>query len=136
MVCAFKYGRGEEPTLIRAVVSAIAAMVQGTDQPGIRPYVPSRLMATSRLGNELRRWADLTVIQRAKEARLPDVIFWEMCLKDVAELCRCHYAARAGRDCNEVRDQLLGIAIEWDLSRDRLDRQSETCFRTIAEFLR
>ena len=61
---------------------------------------------------------------------------WEMGLRDVAELCRRDYAARPGRDCNAVRDQLLLIAIEWDLTRDRLDQQSHTCLRAIAEFLR
>jgi hypothetical protein len=93
-------------------------------------------MSISRLGSELRRWADLTVIQRAKEARLPEGIFWGMGLKDVAELCRRDYGARPGRDCNEVRDQLLRIGIEWDLASDRLDQQSETCLRAIADFLR
>ena len=92
-------------------------------------------MATLRLGNELRRWADLTVIQRAQEARLPDVAFWEMGLMHIAELCRRDYAARPGRDCNAVRDQLLLTAVEWDLARDRLDQQSDRCLRAIAEFL-
>ena len=93
-------------------------------------------MATLRLGNELRRWADLTVIQRAQEARLPDVAFWEMGLMHIAELCRRDYIARPGRDCNDVRDQLLRIGIEWDLRSDRLEQQSEICLRSIAEFLR
>jgi len=59
-----------------------------------------------------------------------------MGLKEVAELCRRDYAARPGRDCTVVRDQLLLIAIEWNLARDRLDQQSATCLRAIAEFLR
>ena len=46
-----------------------------------------------------------------------------MGLRDVAELCRRDYAA-PGRDCNAVRDQLLLIAIELNLTRDRLDQQS------------
>jgi len=93
-------------------------------------------MAISRLGKELRHWADLTVIQRAQEARLPEVVFWEMGLLHIAELCRRDYIARPGRDCNDVRDHLLRIGIEWDLASDRLDQQSEICLRTIAEFLR
>jgi len=48
-----------------------------------------------------------------------------MVLRDVAELCRRDYAARPGRDCNAVRHQLLIIAVEWDLARDRLDQQSD-----------
>ena len=86
-------------------------------------------------GNDFRRWADSTVVQRAQEARLPQVEFWAMGLGDVAELCRRDYAARPGRDCNAVRDQLLLIAVEWDLARDRLDQQSDTCLHAIAEFL-
>jgi len=62
--------------------------------------------------------------------------FRRMGLRDVAELCRRDYAARPGRDCNAVRDQLLLIAIEWNLTRDRLDQQSDTCLRFIADFLR
>ena len=93
-------------------------------------------MATARTGNDLRRRANLTVVQRAQEARLPQVEFWKMGLRDVAELCRRDYAARPGRDCNAVRDQLLMIAIEWNLARDRLDQQSNTCLRFIAQFLR
>jgi hypothetical protein len=93
-------------------------------------------MATARTGNDLRRWADFTVVQRAQDARLPQAEFWEMGLGDVAELCRRDYAARPRRDRNAVRDQLLLIAIEWDLTRDRLDQQSDTCLRAIAEFLR
>ena len=62
--------------------------------------------------------------------------FWEMGLRSVAELCRLDYVARPARDCSAVRDQLLRIAIEWDLARDRLDQQSDTRLRAIAEFLR
>jgi len=93
-------------------------------------------MATASTGNDLRCWVDSTVIQRAQEARLPQVEFWEMGLMDVAELCRRDYAARPSRDCNTVREQLLTIAVEWELGRDRLDQQSDTCLRAIAEFLR
>jgi hypothetical protein len=98
------------------------------------PHVPSLRMATSIPGTELRGWADLMVIQRAQEAMLPEVDFWEMGLMDIAELCRRDYIARPGRDPNDVRDQVR-IAIEWDLESDRLDQQSEICLRDIAEFL-
>ena len=83
-------------------------------------------MATVSAGNDLRCGVDSTVIQRAQEARLPQVEFWEMGLIDVAELCRRDYAARPSRDCNTVREQLLTIAVEWELGRDRLDQQSDT----------
>jgi hypothetical protein len=35
-----------------------------------------------------------------------------------------------------VRDQLLMIAVEWNLDRDSLDQQSEACLRCVADFLR
>ena len=67
---------------------------------------------------------------------MPDTLPGGSGLKDVAELCRRDYAARPGRDWNDVRDQLLLIGIEWDLTRDRLDQQSRTCLHAIAQFLR
>ena len=93
-------------------------------------------MAIARQVTELRRWADLTVIHGAFLARMPDVLPAESGLKDVAEVCQRDYAARPGRDCNDVREQLLLIGIEWDLDRDRLDRQSDACLRCVADFLR
>ena len=93
-------------------------------------------MATARQAAELRRWADLTVIHRAFEARMPDVLPARSGLRDVAELCRRDYAARPGRDCNDVRDQLLMIGVEWNLDRDRLDQQSDACLHGVAAFLR
>ena len=93
-------------------------------------------MATARQATELRRWADLTVIYGAFEGRMPEVLPADSGLRDVAELCKRDYAARPGRDWNEVRDQLLLIGIEWDLARDRLDQQSQACLRAIAQFLR
>ena len=97
---------------------------------------PGKRMATARAVTELRRWADLTVIHGAFQARLPEMLPANSGLKDVAEVCRRDYAARPGRDCNDVRDQLLLIAVEWDLDRDRLDQQSEACLRCVADFLR
>jgi hypothetical protein len=93
-------------------------------------------MATARNATELRRWADLTVVYGAFQARMPDALSAKSGLKDVAEVCRRDYAARPGRDWNDVRDQLLLIGIEWDLDHDRLDQQSEACLRCVANFLR
>ena len=93
-------------------------------------------MATARHVTELRRWADLTVIHGAFQARMPGVEPAKSGLKDIAELCRRDYAARPGRDWQSVRDQLLLIGIEWDLARDCLDQQSDVCLRGVAEFLR
>jgi hypothetical protein len=93
-------------------------------------------MATGRQITELRRWADLTVIHGAFQGQMPDVLPGSSGLAEVAELCRRDYAARPGRDWNDVRAQLLLIGIEWDLGQDRLDRQSEACLQAIATFLR
>jgi hypothetical protein len=54
---------------------------------------------------------------------------------EIAELCRRHAAAHLCHDWNARRDQLLLIAVEWDISRDRLDLQSDECLQAIAEFL-
>jgi hypothetical protein len=93
-------------------------------------------MATARQLSDLRRWANLTVIQRALEAKLPDIPYATAGLKDVAVVCGRDYGARPGRDCNGARDQLLLIGVEWDLAHDRLDRQSDACLGAIADFLR
>ena len=93
-------------------------------------------MATASHANDLRRWANLTVIHGAFHARMPDAPPARSGLKDVAEVCRRDFAARPARDWNCVRDQLLVIGIEWNLDRDRLDQQSEVCLRCVADFLR
>jgi hypothetical protein len=93
-------------------------------------------MATARSLSELRRWADLTVIDGAFIARLPELIPANSGLKDIAELCKRDFAGRPARDSNDVRDQLLVIGVEWDLDRDRLDQQSDACLQAIATFLR
>ncbi len=93
-------------------------------------------MATARQVSDLRRWADLTVIHRALETKLPDTPYPTAGLRDVAEACKRDYAARPGRDCNDARDLLLLIGVEWDLARDRLDQQSNVCLHAIADFLR
>ena len=93
-------------------------------------------MATAKRVLDLQRWADLTVIHGAFQARMPGAMPADSGLKDVAEVCRRDYVSRPGRDWAEVRDQLLLVAIEWDLAMDRLDRQSDTCLRAIAVFLR
>jgi hypothetical protein len=93
-------------------------------------------MATARTVIELRRWADLALIYRALEVRIPDLEHAQIGLKDVAELCKRDYAARPSRDWNRVRDQLLMIGADWDLDRDRLEAQSDVCLHDVADFLR
>lgn len=100
-----------------------------------RRWAPNVRMATARQATELRRWADLTVIHGAFQGRMPDVLPAGSGLKEVAELCKRDFAARPARDWNKARDQLLLIGVEWDLTRDRLDQQSQACLRAIAAFL-
>jgi hypothetical protein len=86
--------------------------------------------------SELRRMADLTVIHGAFHARMPGVVPSLSGLERVADLCKRHCLARPGRDWNLIRDQLLTIAADWDLRRDRLDQQSTECLHVLANFLR
>ena len=85
---------------------------------------------------ELQRCADLAVIRAAVKARLPDKSAVTIGLADIAELCKRDLRARPTRDCHDVRDQILQIAIEWDLDRDALDQQSNVCLRAVVTFLR
>jgi hypothetical protein len=92
-------------------------------------------MAIARTGTELRRWRDLAVIRRAIAEQMPE-LNGRAGLGDVAELCRRHALARPGRDWNDVRDDVLTIACEWDLANDRLDTQSDRCLDCLARFLK
>jgi hypothetical protein len=60
-------------------------------------------MATARQATELRRWADLTIIHGAFQARLPQLLPADSGLKDVAELCKRDFVARPPRDWNRAR---------------------------------
>ena len=81
---------------------------------------------------ELRRSADLALIYRALKIRVPDLCDGQIGLAQVAELCKRHCAARAGCDSHWIRDHVLTIAAEWDLSHDRLEEQSDECLRSMA----
>jgi hypothetical protein len=85
---------------------------------------------------ELQRWEDLAAIRAAIEARLPDKSAAAIGLADIAELCKRDLKARPARDYHDVRDQILQIAIEWDLDRDALDQQSNICLGAIRRFVR
>jgi len=93
-------------------------------------------VSTTPTNTELQRGVDLAVIRAAVEARLPDKSSAKIGLADIAELCRRDLKARPTRDCHDVLDQILQIAIEWDLDRDALDQQSNVCLRAIVSFLR
>jgi len=93
-------------------------------------------MSSIRHITELRRWSDLAAIHSALKARLPEIPTSKSGLTEIAELCKRDLSARPTRDYHEVRDQILQIAIEWDLDRDALEQQSNECLRAIASFLR
>jgi hypothetical protein len=93
-------------------------------------------MLSIRTITELQRSEDLAAIRAAIEARLPDKSAATIGLADIAELCKRDLKARPTRDCHDVRDQILEIAIEWDLDRDALDQQSNVCLCAIVSFLR
>ena len=78
-------------------------------------------------------WCEDGIIVRERQQRTFATKSAKSGLKDVAELCPRDYAGRPGPN---VRDQLLTIAIEWDLADDTLDRQSDACLRAVAVFLR
>lgn len=88
-------------------------------------------------GQTCRAVSDLAVITRALAWTLPERT-GAIGLMEIAELCRRHAAARPCHDWNARRDQLLLIAVEWNIShisRDQLDLQSDECLQAIAEFL-
>ncbi len=88
-------------------------------------------MATAKTRAQLRRLDDLSSILRAITS--PSSSPRAVGLQDIATLCAKR--VRAGRDVHAVRDELLTIACEWDLARDRLEDQSDVCLDAIATFL-
>jgi hypothetical protein len=91
-------------------------------------------MATTRKITELRRWRDVAAIRENLNRLLPEGSY-QVGLAHISQLCRRHAAAHPVCDWNERRHRLLGIAVEWDLSRDRLELQSDACLREITIFL-
>jgi|SRR5215470_7140622 len=92
-------------------------------------------MATVQTAGELRRLAQLTEIAGALRARFPDAPQQRIALDDIAKLCHALVAARSGRDCHEVRDQILAIVCLWDLRHDSLQEQSDELLDCLAEFV-
>jgi hypothetical protein len=84
---------------------------------------------------QLRRWSDLAVVQHAIEAKLPECCAGPIGLMEIAELCRRQAVSNPGRDWNETRDLILKIGIEWNLSNDSLEAQSDACLRSIVRLL-
>jgi hypothetical protein len=82
----------------------------------------------------MSRPADLSMIQSAVERMLGRPAE-NIGLADIAEVCRSRAKALVERDCHEARDALLTIACEWDLTRDRLEDQSDACLAVIADLL-
>jgi hypothetical protein len=113
----------------------IASMKQSEmliDDEALLSAVRPMVAATT---SELRRWRDIAAIRHALARMLPERT-GPIGLMEIAELCRRYAVAHPCQDCNVRRDQLLIIAVEWDISRDRLDLQSDSCLQSIAAFLR
>ena len=93
-------------------------------------------MATAKTRAQLRRLDDLSSIRREMTrlfpATLPD---HAVGLQDIACLCAKRGVGRVGCDPHRFRDQLLTIACEWDLARDKLEDQSDVCLSAIASLL-
>ncbi len=88
-------------------------------------------MATAKTRAQLRRFNDLSLILRAITS--PTSSSRSVGLHEIAGLCAKR--VRAGHDVHAVRDELLTIACEWDLTHDRLEDQSDVCLDAIATFL-
>jgi hypothetical protein len=83
----------------------------------------------------MSRPADLSIIQSAVERMLGRPAQNGIGLSEIAEVCRSRAKTMVERDCHEARDALLTIACEWDLTRDRLEDQSDACIAVIADLL-
>jgi hypothetical protein len=92
-------------------------------------------MATVQSASELRRLVQLTEITRALRARFPDAPHERVGLGEVAKLCKALVAARACRDCHDVRDDILSIACLWDLTNDNLEEQSDELLAYLSAFI-
>jgi hypothetical protein len=92
-------------------------------------------MATVQSAGELRRLVQLTEITRALRARFPDTPLQRIGLDAVAKLCKALVAARACRDCHDVRDDILSIACLWDLASDDLEEQSDELLACLCAFI-
>jgi hypothetical protein len=92
-------------------------------------------MATARTRAQLRRLSDLSLIRSALTRTMQLRAEQNAGLQEIAMLCARRARAQVPRDCQGVRDQLLTIACEWDLRRDRLEDQSDACLAAIADML-
>lgn len=92
-------------------------------------------MATAKTRAQLHRLSDLSRIRTALTSNLQLRVDQSAGLGEIAALCAERAPAKAARDCHAVRDQLLTIACEWDLGRERLEDQSDACITAIAEML-
>ena len=83
---------------------------------------------------KLRRLSDLSTIHRTI-VRLRPATPAKIGLMEIASACRLRARVSLERDCHTARDKLLTIACEWDVRRDRLDKQSDACLAAIVDFL-
>jgi hypothetical protein len=82
------------------------------------------------------RWSNLATIRRAIKPALAGCCDREIGLREIAEVFRRHATSHRNRDWNKMRDLILIVGSEWDLSRDNLDAQSDSCVSCVANVLR
>jgi hypothetical protein len=92
-------------------------------------------MTRSRSYAELHRWNVLAGIRLAIKATLGEHGDDGIGLLEIAALCRRHIASHQGGNRNAIRDLIMMIAVEWDLTNDSLDAQSDACLCCVANFL-
>ena len=94
------------------------------------------VVTTVRSHAALSRAGDLALIGHAIKSGLPGRCHDRIGLLEIAELSRRHAASHQGGDWNDLRDLIIMIAVEWDLTSDSLDMQTDACVRCIANLLR
>jgi hypothetical protein len=77
--------------------------------------------------------SDLATIRMVCKQHFPGADDRTLGLAKIAKLCRRRTTSRSFPAPHAMRQELLTIAADWDLSRDRLDAQSDDCIRRIAE---
>ena len=92
-------------------------------------------MAPAPMEPHMSRPTDLLMIQSAVERMLGRPVEQSIGLREIADVCRLRAKAMLERDCHTARDALLTVACEWDLTRDRLEDQSDACLAIIVEVL-
>ena len=93
-------------------------------------------MTTTRSPQELRRSIYLSIIRRSVAESSLTSRSGPIGLAEVAHTLKAHFALPCARDGLDVRQLLLTVAVEWDLSRDALEQQSDECLAALVACFR